>query len=220
MKKEKKVMKTILIGALLMALYPLSMHAQGSKAGIKGGLNLSTLSVEDANDNNMVPGFHLGVWGKVMLSDAVGIQPEMLFSSKGVKTIYDEEFLGFDVADGETKLKLNYIDIPIYLVYNLSDDFNFHLGPYFGILMNASMETDTEILGFIDIDDEEEIDREEFNAVDIGISAGLGFELDPIVLGFNYNLGLQQVAKEGEATEELLGDAKNNVIQIYIGFNF
>ncbi len=221
MKKSVKYNSTVisLIVFMIFLAVPAS-NAQEMKAGVKGGVNLSWLSVDKANDNNIIPGFNAGVWAKFMANDKFGVQPEILFSSKGMKTIYDNEFLGFDIADGTTKLTLNYIDIPVYLTFNLANDFDFHVGPYIGFLMNANMATDAQILEFIDADSNDDIDRSRFNAIDAGISGGLGFNIDPLTFGFNYGLGLRQVAKDGEATKDLLGDAKNNSFQVFVGFSF
>lgn len=222
MKNTKKdfIKRVSVVGLFILFVTTINTNAQETKGGIKGGLNLSYLSIDDANDNNIIPGFHAGFWGKMMVTDKFGIQPEVLFSTKGVKTVYDKDFLGIDVADGETRLNMNYIDIPVYLAFNLSEDFDFHFGPYVGILMNANVDTDTEILDFIEVDDMEEIDRSEFNTIDYGLSGGLGFNFDPVTLGFNYTLGLNKVAKDGESMESLLGDAKNNTIQVYVGLAF
>jgi hypothetical protein len=206
--------KQYILILILSALYSFSF-GQESRVGLKGGLNLSFMSVEDADDNNIIPGFHAGVFGKLMLSESFGIQPEILYSMKGVKTTYSNI-----LAEGETKLNVNYIDIPIYLVYHLARDFDFHLGPYIGFVMNSKIDTQTEILSFIQVNNEDEIDRDNFNTLDYGISGGLGFHLNALTFGFNYNLGLNQAAKENKPIERLLGNAKNNVIQVYVGFSF
>ena len=123
---------------IIMLLAVPEIKAQKTKAGIKGGLNLSWLTIDKANDNNIIPGFHVGVWGRLMMNDKFGIEPEILYSGKGMKAVYNKDFLGIDVADGKTKMNLNYIDIPVYLTYYLAEDFNFHVGPYVGFLMNAT----------------------------------------------------------------------------------
>jgi len=102
----------------------------------------------------------------------------------------------------------------------MNEDFNFHLGPYAGMLAKAKIETDNELLDYIQVDESENIDRDVFNTFDYGISMGLGFIVEPVRIGFNYNLGLNHVAKEDDSMESLLGDAKNNVIQVYLGFSF
>ena len=216
----KKLKIPTLAIILLSILIPAQLSAQSKFAGIKGGLNLASMSIEDADDKNIIPRFHAGVWGRMMINEQFGVQPEILYSARGVKAVYDADFLGFDIADGETTLDLAYIDIPIYLTYNLSEDFNFHLGPYLGILLNAKIETDAEILEFLNYNNMDDVDREEFNPLDFGISGGLGFTIDPVNFGFNYNLGLRQAAKAGSNMEDHINDAKNNNIQVYVGLVF
>ncbi len=215
-------MKKIVFAAMLgMAfLLPNHLKAQEFKAGVKGGLNLSVLTLDDAGDKNILPGFHAGVFGNVPLSPSFSLQPEILFSAKGTKVVYDQEFLGIQIADGESNFRLNYIEIPLYLVFNLADDFNFHLGPYAGFLMNASVETTGEILDFINVNSSDDLDRSYFNKVDYGLTGGLGFSLEKVELGFNYSLGLNEVANQDEALSSLLNDSKNSVIQVYLGFSF
>jgi hypothetical protein len=216
--KRNKLIAASMVFAILL-LVP-AVSAQESLRGIKGGVNFSWLSVEDADDNNVIPGFHVGVYSKLAITEQFGIQPELLFSTKGFKSVYDADFLGFNVSEGETKVTLSYIDIPLYFTFNLSEDFDFHLGPYLGILLNANSDTDADILGFINIDNNEDIDRDEFNMLDYGLAGGLAFYIQPLTLGFNYSMGLRQVAHEDEAMEVLLSDAKNHVIQVFIGFAF
>lgn len=213
-------MKITMLALIASFILPQHVNAQESTFGIKGGLNLSTITIEGANDNNIIPGFHAGLFANYMITEHVAIKPEVHYSTKGVKTVYDQEILGFDVADGETKLNLGYVDVPVYVAYYLSEDFNFHLGPYAGFLLSNSLQTDAEILDFIQVNDAEEIDGTYFNSLDFGVSLGLGFAVEPVMMGFNYNLGLKPVANQDESMESLLGDAKNNVIQVYIGFTF
>jgi len=198
----------------------LRIEAQGSKFGVKGGLNMSYLAVDDADRNRILPGFQIGILREMMLNRTVSIQPEILYTVKGTRTVYDEEILGFEIVDGTTKLGLHYIEIPVYLKLNLADFFNLHLGPYFGILMFSNMETDAEILGFVDLDSVDEIDRDQFNKLDAGLSAGIGFSMDPLFFGFNYGLGLRQVANQNQNLAPLLGDAAHSSFQVYAGLTF
>ncbi len=216
--QKKKFLSIILI--TLLGFVSTNVHGQEARFGLKGGLNLSSMTVEGADDSNLLPGFHAGAFARVMATDLIGLQPEVLFSTRGYKAVYNESFLGYPVADGTTKLNLDYIDVPLHVVFSIAEDFNFHVGPYFGFLVNADAVTDAEVLDFINVDDVSEIDREEFNTVDMGVSGGLGFTFDPVTVGFNYSLGLNRVAKESEAMDALIGDAKNNNIQVYVGFLF
>lgn len=211
MKNTRKVIILVLILFISGSTY-----SQYSHFGMKGGLNLSNMTVEGNNDNNLKYGFHIGVFNKMMITEYFALQPELLYSTKGFKNNFDENL----IADGEAQFNLNYIDLPVKLVYNLSEDFAFQFGPYISYLASANVETDAEVLDFFDIDSEEELDRENFNALDYGLTAGLDFLLEPVILGFNYNLGLRQVAKEDKISKNILGDAKNTVIKVYAGIYF
>lgn len=206
--------KTLLITLILLGVVT-QINAQNSITGIKGGLNLSSLSTDGNSDKNLNPGFHAGVFTKIPLSESLSIQPELLYSGKGIKLNFDESA----VADGEAKFNLNYVDLPVKLVFNLAEDFSFEVGPYVSYLLGANVDTDGEVFG-ADISSEDELDRDHFNTFDYGFTAGLGFDFDPMIVGFNYNLGLKQVADDDDVSYDLIGDAKNMVIQAYVGFKF
>lgn len=212
---KKYTMKILTLTALL--LFSTSAFSQFSEFGIKAGLNMSNLTVEGNNDNTMKFGLHAGVFNKVYITEVFALQPELLYSSKGFENVFNNQL----ITDGEINYNFNYIDLPVKLVFYLAEDFNFQFGPYIGYLINANVDYSAELLDdFFNVDSQEELDRDMFNTLDFGLTGGLGFELDPLVLGFNYNLGLTQVAKENEPTELMLGNAKNTVIQVYAGILF
>lgn len=178
------------------------------RVGIKGGLNVSNLYIEDVDDENARYGFHLGLYTQLFESDAFAIQPELLYSTKGNRTTYD--VLGFQ---GDVKFNLNYLDIPVLAVFKLGDAAEIHLGPYFGYLISASSDIDG------DVDDFEELDRDDYKAWDYGLSGGVGFNAGPVQIGARYNYGLQKIADSDNANTAL-GDAKNSNAQLYVSFNF
>jgi len=209
-------MKKTIFFALLTIGFSSLIFSQTVEKGIKGGLNLASLSVDDNNDKNLKAGLHLGFFAKFPITSALAIQPELLYSAKGIKINYDDS----NFADGQSNFGLNYIDIPVKLVFNLSEDFSFHLGPYFSYLLNAKVKTDAQVLDFWEIDSEDELDRDRFNAFDYGLIGGLEFDLKPVFFGFSYNLGLNQIAKDDDLAYDILGDAKNRVIQVFVGIKF
>lgn len=178
------------------------------RVGIKGGLNVSNLYVDDVDDENPKYGFHVGVYTQLFESDVFAIQPEILFSTKGTRTTYDA--LGFE---GDAKFNLNYLDIPVLAVFKLGDAAEIHVGPYFGYLLSANTDVDG------DIDSFDELDRDNFKSWDYGLSAGVGFNVGTVQIGARYNYGLQKIA-ESDAAESVLGDAKNQLAQLYVSFNF
>ncbi len=211
------IMKIIIPFFLAFLLVSTAIYGQESYSGIKGGLNLSNLTSDDGDyDDNMKAGFHVGVFNKIAVNEGFAIQPELLYSLKGLKIDYD----GSAVAKGDSKFNLHYIDLPVKLVLNLSENFDLQFGPYVSYLIAANIDNDAEIFDGIDVDSNEELDRDHFNLIDYGLTAGIGFDLDPLLIGLNYNLGLNPVAKDGEPARELLGNAKNTTIMVSVGFKF
>ncbi len=208
--------KVLIITTLMCVLINVPGWAQNSGIGIKGGLNLSSLTTDGSDDKNLNLGIHVGVFDKIPISESFSFQPELLYSAKGMRMNYDESLM----ADGDTNFNLHYLDLPLKLVYNLSDDFEFQFGPYVGYLIAAKVDTDAKFMDSFEIDSNSELDRENFNTIDYGLTAGIGFDFNPLVVGANYNLGLNQVAKKGKAPEKVLNNAKNSVIQVYVGIKF
>ncbi|NJN27023.1 MAG: PorT family protein [Cyclobacteriaceae bacterium] len=197
---------------MLLFLLAIATHAQAqsTKAGIKGGVNFSNLMQNEFDDEDMRVGFHAGVYGQYMFaSETMALQPEILYSAKGSRAYYD-----FAGINGDVKFNINYIDVPVLLVFKLGESVDIQVGPYFSYLLNASVTSEGD-LG--DYDDD--IDRDNFHSLDYGLVGGLAFNFNPVSLGVRYNYGLRPIA-ESDVAEELLDNAKNSVGQVYIAFNF
>ena len=179
--------------------------------GAKAGLNLSNLSIENAGDDNLVAGFHGGLFANMPLSKDFSVQPELLFSQKGTKWSMENSLVDTDVI-----LKLNYVEVPVNLVYNLAEDFDFQFGPYVGILAGSKADGKVTI-GNNTYEAGDQIDTDKFKSVDFGLQGGLRFFLNPVYLGFTYKYGLSRVDKEGEYTETLFDKAGNRTIHLYAG---
>lgn len=207
--------KMMFISTIALVLSVGAISAQESRFGVKGGLNLSTLTTDDFDDKNLKPGFHIGVFNKVSLGEVFAIQPELLYITKGAKYSYDNA-----LVKGDSKFNLNYIELPVKLVVNLLDIFEVQFGPYVGYLVDAKLETNAEVLNFWNVNSEDEIDRKQFKDFDYGLSLGVGLNLEPLIVGVNYNLGLTPVAAEDKISDDILSGAKNSVIQVYVGIKF
>lgn len=179
------------------------------RAGIKGGLNVSNLIVDDVTDRNARIGFHAGVYGQLFSSRAFTIQPEVNFSTKGNKiTIAD------GIIDQETKFNLSYIDIPVLAVFKLGKAAEIHAGAYWAYLVGANVDAD----GDLD-NDFTRVDRDNFDKWDYGLVGGLGFNLgNGAQIGARYNYGLNEIA-ESTGAKRMLGNTKNSVAQLYLAFN-
>ncbi|WP_040497602.1 porin family protein [Fulvivirga imtechensis] len=203
----KKVRMTMLTVAILI-LGAGFTYAQSPKGGVKGGLNLSNLYIDDIEDENVRTGFHVGVYRQLMLGPSFAIQPELNYSTKGAEAEYN--IIGFE---GERKFNLNYIDLPVLFTFKLGDDADIHIGPYVGYLVGVSTSTNGD-LG----DNYRELDRDDYEKWDYGLSGGLALNFDPIAFGVRYNYGLNEIAKAENAKRQI-GDAKNSFAQVYIALN-
>jgi len=205
----KKMKTTFAIGAMVMLLSGLatSSIAQDRRMGVKGGLNLSNLYVDNIDDENARVGFHVGVYGQILSTDAFAIQPELMFTTKGSET----EIGG--LIDQNIKFNLNYLELPVLAVFKLGDAAEIHVGPYVGYLLNANIKTEGDLGGSTD-----NLDRDNFNSVDFGLAGGFGLNFGALQVGARYSFGLSEIA-DSDAAELMLGDAKNSCAQLYLALN-
>ena len=197
-------------GAAFTNVQAQTNDSSNAQIGVKGGVNFSNMYTEDVDDNNVLTSFNAGFYATIPLTGSIAIQPEFLYSRKGAELEYDNAF-----ATGKAKFKLNYIEVPVLIKINLTDNLNIHAGPYFAYLIDAKV-TNEDSDGTINF--EEEYDNDDFNKFDVGLSAGLGFDFNSIGIGARYNYGLSTVGKERDfgGTTYTFPDGKNSNISVYL----
>jgi len=127
------------------------------------------------------------------LTEALGLQPEAVYSGQGVK------------GTGG-KISLNYINIPVLLTYTLPAGLFFQTGPQLGFLVSAKAKGN----------DGSSVDLKSlFSSTDFAWVFGTGFLIPNANFGFNarYNLGISSLGKDG-------GSSKNSVFQVGVFFLF
>jgi hypothetical protein len=210
----KKINLSILLALSFLAVSPAFSQDQNvTRFGVKGGVNFSNFRVDDIEDNNVKAGLNLGLFLKLPISDAVAIQPEILYSSKGSKLKYDNAIQG----RGEYRFNMNYVEVPIMGVFSIGNIFNIQVGPYVGYLASANiknMDDNFNIQGVADLNEDS------FNRFDYGVAAGLGLDFNGFVIGARYNYGLNEVGKSNNLSGQLTNNSKNSVGTIDIGFGF
>lgn len=209
----KRKFKTITIAAIgLLACIGTAHNANAqstARMGIKGGLNVSNLYVDDVNDENARLGFNVGFYGQILSSEVFAIQPELLFSTKGSENEY-----GSRLFDQTVRYNLNYIDLPVLAVFKLGESAEIHAGGYGSYLVNANIEYEGDLVNDID-----ELDRDEFKSYDYGLVGGFGLNFGAAQIGARYSYGLVRIADSG-AARSAIGNAKNSLAQIYLALNF
>jgi hypothetical protein len=167
--------------------------------GIKGGLNMSNLYTDEADDENVLFGFNAGFYATLPVSDFVAIQPELLFTTRGSELEFNNPI---------TKFKLNYIELPLLVRVNVTKNFNLHAGGYAAYLVSSKLKGE----GLIT--DEYRFDTDDFNKFDAGLAAGIGVDFSPISVGLRYNHGLTTIVKDGDNSS----DWKNSNLSLYLSY--
>jgi len=209
--KNRIQLFTVII-ALVFSVNAIQAQVNDSAAqfGVKGGVNFSNMYTDDVDDENVLTSFNAGVYFNLPVSDLFSIQPEVLYSRKGAELRYDNVF-----ASGSAKFNLNYIEVPVLLKINVTDNFNIHAGPYFAYLIDSKITNDGDGGAF---DFESNFDNDDFNKFDAGIAAGIGFDFDSFGIGARYNYGLSTIGKERTVAGETyrVPDSKNSTISVYL----
>lgn len=166
----KSIIATI---ALLTVISVGSAQAQNVNIGIKGGLNAYNLSNDNGDEFDTKLGAHVGLLGHIHLSRQFALQPELVFSMQGAKS---NEF--------DTKLNLNYVNVPLLVQYMFDNGFRLHAGPQIGFLMSANSVNGSST----DV-------KDSFNNLDVGLSFGASYVQPSTGFGFDvrYNYGMSDI---------------------------
>ena len=212
MKNLKKVLAVVLLTVGITNL----IQAQKSSAsvGLKGGLNMSNLYTKDVDDENVLIGINIGLFAELPITSSLALQPEVSFTTKGAELQYDNAF-----AQGTGKFRLNYLEVPLLLKANLTENFNVHFGPYAAFLVDSKITNESSDGSY---NFEDNIDEDDLNKFDYGLAAGIGFDFDSFGIGARYNYGLNTVGKERTVLGQTstFPDSKNSVLSVYAEIKF
>lgn len=183
----------------LVACIALSFAAN-AQLGVRAGLNIANQSISvggaDVSFDSRI-GAQLGLVYETMINENVSFRPGIMYSMKG-----------FKITDGTTEQtsKVDYLDIPLDFTYKLaagSNKISLHAGPYVGVLLSAK------------VGDED--NKESYNSVDFGANLGLAYELPSFTIGFNYGLGLANIANVEDGDDS---SAKNTNLSFFGIYKF
>lgn len=120
----------------------------------------------------------------------------------------------YGVAGITVEEDLNYIDIPVLFKYKPLEILNVYAGPQASFFLNGKYEYGNEGVGFDD--------RDDFEKLDYGFVVGAGLEFGALFVDARYSLGLNNSLKDREIGDVVLEDedAKNNGVQVSVGFLF
>lgn len=198
----------------LSAAVAVSTLTFAQQFGVKGGLNVSSISDEGFSESNSKTGFYAGVFMNAPIAESFSIQPEVLYNNLGAKYTTNLGPLG----TYEDKLSLDYISVPVMLQYNVVPQFYLEAGPELGFLVNAK--SDRTYTGDIEANDTQQLDTDDFNKFNFGLGIGAGFNITQ-----NFGVNARYVAGFSDVTDENSDPSpdannKNNTFQVGLSYKF
>jgi hypothetical protein len=231
-------MKKIILTACLI-VGSLACFAQTDSPisfGIKGGINFSNLQQSSSGSSSTtasgsLTSFHAGVFADFKVSDAISVQPQLLYTGKGASNKENDSEDGFSASDN-VKLNLYYLHLPVYALYHApvgDNDFFIGAGPFisYGLSGNekgsvsfsgddgSGSGTTTQTENINQKVDFGSSDSTGIKRMDYGASVMAGFKFrNGFLISASYDLGLANIAPGGEA------DIKTRVFSVSVGYSF
>jgi len=204
-------MKSVKILAVVLVLMVLSSVSLKAEGGIKAGIELSKiakLSEIPGETFKTLLGFRGGLFYNFEITKGFLFQPEVYFVQKGMK--YD-----IDATSAVYKTKLNYVEIPLLLKYQLAQgEFvpSIFVGPYGAFRISAKSVDNTGTSTDI---------KNDIKSFDYGLTGGFEFaykmgETSKLLLDLRYNFGLGKVSSSTTTTNT----GKNRGVSAMVGVSF
>jgi hypothetical protein len=171
-------MKRLIVLSLLVFSGYIS-NGQGFSFGPKAGANITGISGLQFNKGYDF-GYHLGGFAEIMFSDKLGIQPEVLWSQTSLTTASGLPDLYQTSLSELSKVKLNYISIPLLLNIRPTKFITFQVGPQFGILQDKSNSLSNNV-------------QSAFKSGDFSMLAGIQLKLLSFRVYGRYGIGLTNI---------------------------
>jgi hypothetical protein len=203
--KQLKMKKIIL---LLVISLPYWLHAQ---IGLKAGLNFANVSKASSINSSSRSGFHAGLFIAPASKKIISSRTEILFSRQG----YD-----YKSSTNTGNVNLDYIQMGQLMSINITKYFSLMFGAQTAYLISAQVDSSKSNTGNSSADKIMDL----YNRIDYGYA--LGAEVHPVkglIIGVRYNVSLAKVYKDLQSFQKpsfTSEDAKNNVVQISVGWRF
>jgi hypothetical protein len=208
-------MKHIILILILVTMSIGLVYAQ-SVFGIKGGMNISRITGDDAvssSDSHL--GFHGGAFMQYNLMEAFIIQPELLYTQKG----YNYKYTLADI-DYKIRNSYDYVEVPLLLKLNVAvGDLKIqpYVGPAVSYLISAKTK-ETLSDGSTTITHNNDV-ADQMNKLAFGFAVGAEIEfMNRFMFGGRYNFGLSDIYQkdvEGQGP-----DVQNGVFMLSLGYLF
>ncbi|GGK33886.1 hypothetical protein GCM10007962_30400 [Yeosuana aromativorans] len=229
--KKTIIKKGIILATIILS--SISLKAQ-IKYGVQlhGTLNTASFTAETdtSPEKDWKFGYGGGLFAEITVSKAFYLRPSINYLQKGAKVAEDFVIEGGNTSTQESRVNLNYIEVPVVLIYNIgntSSKWYVGVGPSFGYGISGKAEvfetthigsqTHTEFYdakAFKNIED----GGAGFKRFDFGLNAVVGVHvLEKGMIQLGYIHGLSNIANK----DDFQGNKYNNrSIMLTLGYRF
>jgi hypothetical protein len=197
--------------------------------GLKGGLNMITITVEsDFNKIKNVAsksGFQLGGFLHVSLSEDFVFQPEVIYTEQNYS--YTAQSPLQNGTKNYLSGKLGYVSIPLILVYYPTERLGIELGPQISFLNKHAVKNTTEFISVFDnftlYSYTENYALSSISTeTEFSFNAGLSFKiLDHLQFSARYGYSFTELIKEKEFVRYSIAHiSAKNIFQLNLGILF
>jgi Outer membrane protein beta-barrel domain len=173
----KNVLKFKFIGLSIFSMFLFSsLQAQSeTKVGIRGGVLFSNQDFKNGGldiNSKAKLGLDLAVVADFPVGEVLNISPEFHWLQKGSKIE--------DISGDNLTYTLNYIEVPVLLKLKFGTDVGFSVfgGPSFGYLLDGN----------------DNITLNDYKKIEIGLHAGAGVAIGPLVIDLRYLFGVSNIS--------------------------
>jgi hypothetical protein len=193
---------------VFLIIFPIFVMAQ---FGIKAGVNFASVSNASSINSGSMSGFHVGILLAPTSKKIISSRTELIFSRQG----YD-----YKNATNTGNVKLDYVQFGQLASINITKYFSLLFGAQTAYLLSAqadSTKNNSSSGSYNNI-------MNLYNRIDYGYA--IGAEVHPyagLIVGGRYNVSLAKVYKDFQSGQQPTfssADAKNNVVQIFVGWRF
>ena len=167
------------------------------RLGIKGGLNLSDVVINNVvdpdaeSDYKIKPGIHAGIYLNAELDELTGLAVELLYTDKGVNAI--------------TNIHLHYFAVPFLARYRLQENWVVEAGPELAYLFSAQSKHGN-------------LNHIWDNKIDLGLDLGIQCTFSRLMLGLRFNAGVSSVIRNAVGSSGDRIKFQNRTLQLSMGY--
>ncbi len=215
--------------AIILSVMMLTVTNAQVTYGVRTGVNFSKWQGDnlqviedliDKTDGYLVTGgktgIHVGGYVNIPISETISFEPGLQYSRKGYSLKGDFKIDALKVLgiNAIALVQSHYVDIPLLLKANIVKGLNIYAGPQVSWLARNSLHAKLRVLG-VSVFNQGIGITDRFNRVDMGLSAGLGYQFDNgINIRAGYDHGLSKLDKNDNF------DAYNRVVKVSVGYTF